>query len=365
MTGRTHTAWLMASLLLGIAVGAARADSVKIGGFWIDGISVQEIADGKLIYLARDGSERVHSLATLQGLKLDGNPALLAGNEAMDAGRPKDAVASFRTAASAARQPWARHWALWRAAAAADEAGLAVDALEAYGQLVREKAQPFFLVSAPLNALKAAPVDQHRDLAQRIELLQRPAARTAAEEPVRMMQQLLKMQQDGGGAPTTVMPDVGEFSGSPQPSVVELALPSALERTDDATRMLLAGHYRDALTDLDRRLALKEPRLAMRLYQRGLAQMKLAEAAEDPRLFMDAGLSFMRVVVYFGRSSYKGAALLEAGYIHDRLGRRDLAVKLWRKARVELDPDAEPALVDRLESLMRGSVDDTTGNDES
>jgi len=80
--------------------------------------------------------------------------------------------------------------------------------------------------------------------------------------------------------------------------------------------------------------------------------LHLAEADNDQKLYKDAGLSFMRIAIYFPRSSYKGPALLEAGVVHKKIGRDDLATKLWQKAQIEIDDQTDPTMAKRLEQVL-------------
>ena len=56
--------------------GLTWADSVKLGSFWIDGVSVSNIANGKVYYYNDIGDEFVKPLDQLFGLKLDQYPEL-------------------------------------------------------------------------------------------------------------------------------------------------------------------------------------------------------------------------------------------------------------------------------------------------
>ena len=44
----------------------------------------------------------------------------------------------------------------------------------------------------------------------------------------------------------------------------------------------------------------------MRLFQRGVAQFQTAESSGDQKMYLDAGLSFMRVVIHYPGSGFAG-----------------------------------------------------------
>ena len=154
---------------------------------------------------------------------------------------------------------------------------------------------------------------------------------------------------------TSAASAASEAPESPAKSASAVVMTGSIDANDPVTRLLHAGQFEKALAETDQLIAGKELRLAMRLYQRGLAQLYLAERSDNRRLFLDAGLSFMRLAIYFRKSSYMGPALVEAGVVHERIGRHELAMKLWRKAQVEIDPETDPAVAQRLEIMLGGT----------
>jgi hypothetical protein len=98
--------------------------------------------------------------------------------------------------------------------------------------------------------------------------------------------------------------------------------------------------------------------MSIRLYQLGMAQLQLAEKSGQRNQYLDAGLSFSRSVIYFTTSSICGPCLVELGYIHQKIDRQDLALKLWDKARLQVDETRDPKVFERLEKL----IDQASGN---
>ena len=65
----------------------------------------------------------------------------------------------------------------------------------------------------------------------------------------------------------------------------------------------------------------------------------------------------MRVVIHYPRNTtWVGPALIEAGAVHDKIGRRDIAMGLWDRARNMINPDDDPVLMARLEKLIAGDA---------
>ena len=337
---------------------AVYADSIKLGGFWFDRVTVQEIVDGKIVYTV-SGTERVQPLSKVQGLKLTAFADSVAGQVALDAKEYQQVLARFGAIASQARRPWVRHWALWHKVAALDHLDRPIEAVEAYLQLVREQADPYFLATPPLKSLPAAAPARKKDLAQRLARAGRTWAKGRAQEPFEKMLARLKANGTEAHAPSESANAVDALTPGAADSaqqVPAVPLSSVLDGDDPITQLLRTGQFDQALAQAAQRLARNEPRLALRLYQQGLAQLHLARQSEDQRLYKDAGLSFMRVAIYFRTSRYTGPALVEAGLVHEQIGRHELALKLWRKAQVEIDPDTDPLMAERLAAMLGGAA---------
>ena len=127
---------------------------------------------------------------------------------------------------------------------------------------------------------------------------------------------------------------------------------------DDPVAILLrAGKFDEALAKCNQALSGSSGagEMYLRIYQRGLAQLNLALArSDDKALIKDAGLSFMRVVIHAPKSVYVGPCLMEAGLVHQKIGRLDIAQRLYDKAALLIDSDADPDMAQRLAKLQAG-----------
>ena len=73
-------------------------------------------------------------------------------------------------------------------------------------------------------------------------------------------------------------------------------------------------------------------------------------------MYKTAGISFLRVVIYYPRSTtWRGPSWMEAGYVHQKIGRHDIANRLFDTASNDIDATEEPALAKRLEQLQSQS----------
>ena len=345
---------ILATLCLSVCATDVVADSVKLGGFWFNNVTVQDITEGNLIFTNANGAEQVRPMLEVQGLKLTVFDDSAAADEALKAKDYQEAVKRFSSIAAEARRPWARHWAIWHKVAALDQLGQPVEAVEAYLELVRQKADGYFLANPPLKSLRNAPDGKKKDIASRLSGLRKSLAKGPARSPFEKMLKVLQDdKQPTDDTASADSPDPAEKDDSDSlKTEPAIAMTGVMKPNDPVTRLLHAGEFEKAMAEAALRLKGKELHMAMRLYQHGLAQLHLAERSKDRQLYLDAGLNFMRVAIHFSKSSYIGPALVEAGVVHERIGRHELAMKLWRKAQIEVDPETDPAIAARLETMI-------------
>ncbi len=360
------------AILLCALSGVCRADSVKLGGFWINDVQIKDVIDGEIVYTTSIGTENTRPIGVVQGVKVDAFPGLAEAQTAKESGDHEQALAKYKKVAVRSRQRWARHYAMWHQLSLLDEHGTPLEAVAAYLSLVKDNAEPFYVATPPLGAMRRATGDQLKVIAERVGKVGR-SERKRIPEQHEMMRDLLKLlgadqpkskDAAGGKAPTMPKdPSPVELETTKPSDTSAVVLPSFMEAGDLFTAMLRGGRFRQAIEELTQRLRLREPKMAMRLYQLGVAQLNVALVDDDRDLMLSAGLSFMRVAVYFPKSRYKGPALIEAGLVHEKIDRPELAADLWRKARIEIDADEEPQLIRRIDKLQ--GIENNDNNDET
>lgn len=320
-------------LVVLVAGAAAHADSVRISGLWINDVSIDSVADGHIAFRAAGGSIVEQSLDKLGGIKLDRTPEFAQAEDALANGEPGAAAEHWRAAIEASREPWARQFARKRLVDALNEAGEATAAVEAYLALARQDGvEPIWLAAPPIEAVRAADEATRQALVETIASAVENAPAPAREH----LERLHGAASQAGGAI--------EPSGA-------VVLPAGIDE-DNATRLLLEGDFQGAREAAEQTLA-SSGGLSRAFYQHGRALLALAEQNEDEALYKSAGLSFMRSAVYFPRSRYVGPSLAEAGYVHVKIGRPDLARGLYDRARLQIDEEEDPAYHQRLTTLIQ------------
>jgi tetratricopeptide (TPR) repeat protein len=362
---------LAAGFMLLWTHAATAQDAVKIGGFWIDNVAVQGVVEGQLIYLAPGGGEVNQPIDRVEGLRLGRYPAMAQAMTAIEANNHADAVRHLGAVRSAAREPWLQRLSSRLLMEAADRGGKAEPAVDAFIALATTpNIEEFYLANPPLASVEAADNAAKVSIKQKLATAQPRFPRQGAiADAAKALSDLVRdagVQPAPGTTPATapgtpVGPGPAANGTAPPAGRSAVVLPSYIE--DDAiTRHLRAGRFAEAAEAAAQALLISGD-LSMKLYQHGLAKIGQADAATDDdaaqRLYKDAGLSLMRVVIHFPASRYKGPALVEAGYVHQKIGREDIARRLYQNADLALgDPEEEPAYFERLQLLNASLVGD-------
>ncbi|MAE67481.1 MAG: hypothetical protein CMJ18_24745 [Phycisphaeraceae bacterium] len=337
-----------------------RGDEVKIGLHWYRGVALQDVEDGQLILINAAGTEIRAGLDRVGGIKSDGHPTLGEAQDAIDSKDDDKALKLLKKTKGKVRTRWLRHWRAYQHMRAAARIGDAVETVEGLMELVRDRADDYYFDEPPAGVFRGA--DRRAvERARRLLSASRRTAKGPAAAAITAMNvaaaarletlSAAAMTPDGDGAPS---PDAARAASpsAPTASPSAVALTAALDGKDAVTQMLRRGEFDAARKAAEGHLRQSSEFLARRLYQRGRALLALADRDGDSGLYRSAGLDFMRIVVYRPRSSaYVGAALLELGYVHQKLDRHDLAAKLFDRARLYIDEDDEPDLAGRLDRL--------------
>lgn len=146
-------------------------------------------------------------------------------------------------------------------------------------------------------------------------------------------------------------PSPAHADGGVYPADGAVMLPAKLEKSALAD-LVVAGEFDRAIAEADRQI--KGRATGELLYLRGMARLGLAEKSRDTGAYKDAGLDFMRVVVYFPSSAQTGPAMVEVGYVHTRLGLGDKARQIYSEAEKMIKVEDHPRYSARLRKLAGG-----------
>jgi tetratricopeptide (TPR) repeat protein len=326
-----------------VAVGVAGADAIKLSDQWIAGVTIETIADGAVDFMTAGGSEVSRPLAELQGLRIDAHPKLGQAMDAIAQGRYAQAAKLLKEVHTKVRQPWLAAYVGWRLLGVYDRQGEAMSALTAYLQLADDAVPSFYLQEPPVGSLQAAD-GQAKATAAR--LLGTAIAR--ADESLRPLLEQLRDAAVIASEPQGTDDVLAAYETADQPSAI--LLPANM-KPNPVIQLLKAEQFTEALKLTDMQLT-RSGRLSEKLYLKAMAQLALAKQENAPGRYKDAGISFMRVIVYFPRSRFVGPALVELGFVHERINRTDLARKLYDRAGIVLDEDEDPDYAQRLLRLL-------------
>lgn len=332
---------IMALVLAGF-VHVARADAIRIGAYWYEPVRIEMVREGQLVYVNEAGTRLTAALPRVTGLKMAAHPALARAETALAEGDPTAARAALTELTridSANVPPWLRDWATWRQMNLAAETGHARETVRFLVALAANRADPAYFQTVPTDVVRGLEPNLVRDLKKQLT----GALRQAEGEARTALAAMLDAVR--GGPSKNVSPKVQA------PARAAIALSRAMPADDPVAALLHAGDYAQALNRLTEKNSFNEREAPLRLYQRGIAQLALTQQANDLRLYKTAGLDFMRVLIHYPHSAYRGPALIEAGFIHQRLNRPEIAGRLFEQARLFIDDAAEPELAERLRQL--------------
>lgn len=367
----------------------AHADSLKLGGAWLPEATVERIEAGQIYFVNANGSTVNRPLKDVQAVRVTSQPKVTQAEELLEKRDLAKAYALYSDTRNGLKEKWLQNWVDARLVRCADELGKGYDATVAYLRLVQAGADDHFLSRLPEASLANLDVNQKQNLIERTTSAlksaqgKKPPASTLLAElkasldrvNARPVEVAVVPQPAAQPSPGTAKPPTpgGSGTSNPKPAPAPAAqpgsrpksvviVPLAMDADDDVVaRSLRTGQFDRAEEEAAKILNAPEPdSMSKRLYQLGLAQANLAaglKGDDQYRKYCEAGLNLMRAVIYFPQGEYASAASMEAGWVHLRLGRADLAKKMMTEAEHSLDPDDEQ-LAERLSALRKAISND-------
>jgi len=320
---------------------ALAQDAVKLSGFWIDQVTVRSIDGGQVHYQTASGKEMSRPIEALQGLRLERYSGLAQAFEAIAQANDPAAVKELEGVYADATEPWLRGYVGNELVKAHARLGDADRAAAVYVDMVVSGEASYFIAEPPTQVVgQALPAVKRRV----IELAKAGQAGVGQSRAL-LLQQLIDTAQR---VSETVEEDLTESQASAS-SGASIVL-SASVPPSPIVNLILRGQFEQAIQAADRLMDRPE-RMASLLYLKGMARLGIAQRDENRGAYKSAGLDFMRVQVYFPQSAVSGPATLEAGYVHQMIGRPDLALQLYIKARPLIDEAEDPVYHARLMEL--------------
>jgi tetratricopeptide (TPR) repeat protein len=338
---RRSAATLLAAGALTMTAGPALADAVKMGQFWIRDADVLDVEDGQLVYVTPTGNDARRPLSEVEAIRVDELPQLEAGDKALEAQNYEQALAAYREAAGQAESSWLKQYAQGRQAKALFASGQNEAGLEQYLALAGAGTHAGLLPEPPADWLAQADEPTRQRLAQSIEQALSGAEGSAAET----LRRLQKIAQSPAEAEGEGSDGGGDDTGQAAAAALKplgIALPKDIGG-GPIVKLLAAKKFDQAIDKANAQLSDARD-TSRQLYLRGIAQLARAEQTGQREQYLDAGLSFMAVEIYFGHraGTFVGPSLVEAGYVHEKINRSDKATELYDQARQLLDESDDP-----------------------
>ena len=317
--------------LLLLAAAPALGDVIYTGGGAgiRQSVDVLGVEEGQLAYLL-NGNRVTTPLAQVSQIQIDGEKAFNDAEQAYAAGDFAKAADAYQSVVRRRGDDWLKQRSAGRLVAAADRAGLFPAAVTGYVQLTR--LDPAAAVGSEPQMNPSLPAEQLEAAGREVESAL-SAGRLAPAQEKTLLAFLLALQNrrgDAAGAARTVERLVGLVGDAPgdDPRLFAQVLLARAQTELAADRPAAAAELVDG-----HRAVFTDPR------QQSDALMVLADAAraqaggDEPKL-LDAALAYMKVVTFF-----KGvpdapnvpAALLAVAEIHEKLGKREAAKRLYQE----------------------------------
>ena len=327
--------WLVLLIAAVCFAPLAQGDEIQRNGQPIRATATG-VTDGALTYLTPAGTQRSVPLGELELLKLDSEPQFAEAMLSFQAEDYRRAQRAFGEIAERTDADWVRHLAWYYQVHALDKRGEATDAGTLYAEMARDGADASLLAIPPVASLKEANEDQRGRIQAEIV-----AVMENAEGAVRdRLSAYLRVVVGDGEMPDIANPAApnGGTESQIDRTASAVILPntiwSLLEREDAEQRwtvvtLMSEGKYTEALEALDPWLSNPQD-MPEKLFILGRIQLAQADASGDRDAYLDAGLSFMRVIVHYERldSPLVAPAKLEVAYIHRQIDRVDIYDKM-------------------------------------
>ncbi len=354
--------WALACVLLLLTAAGAQADEIERNGQPLN-VTIVGVDDGELVYRPPTGGERRIPLDEVGPLKLDTDPKFFDAYELFVAEDYRGAVGAFTEVIEESSAAWVRNYARFYLAQALDQRGEPTDAAEVYLAIARDGADPYFLSQPPVASLEDANEAQRGRI--RTEIMD---VIEDTEGPSRAALQGYLRLVVGDGQ----MPDIDPAPGTPgagdgpDRTASAVILPNEIwdlldeddaEERWAAVNLLIEGDPAGAIEAITPWLR-NPSALPQKLFILGRAQLAIAEETGERDDYLDAGLTFMRLVVHYkpGTTSLIAPARLEVALVHRAIGREDLYQKLLFDDGLSLsfadDPETYPQYYRRYYQII-------------
>ena len=371
--------WLAALAYLAHAASLASADSVWVssgGGNALEigrirVIGVEDAPSGKpeersLMFQSASGTESRRPFGSITRIQLDDDPNLNAAEEAYANGKWDVATDHYLKTLRGTTKDWLKQWVGQRLVDAAEKSGR-FDAAVA-GFIARVMLSP-----ADPGRKPTMPDEKSAYLSQAVKDVQTALSNPKITPPQR--QALLSFQLDLHRARKDQRAAAETHEQLLKIGAVDANDPAAQAalgrlKLDVAAVALDGKQYQKAIDEINasRALFTDAHSQATALLLLADARYGLAQQKNDPQLWQDAGLAYMRVVAHFKDHPdrpHVAVALLRTAEIHERLNEKDAALQLYQQVAQQFNDDpAGPkakAQVDRLKAAGGGATESKPG----
>ena len=320
--------WIVAAVVAGTS-GITLADTVWLGesgrnSIKIDGVKIQQFADGKLVYVTDSGMQAHKPMSQLQQINITGESSFNSAEDAYAARDYATAITGYQSVLNSSSKDWMQTRAAMRLVVAAKVMNRFDAEVAAYVTLVQKDP------AAAAQVRPAQPPDHAPNLDAASSSIASALSGSTLTDPQKSSLLSLQLQIDRAkGDTAAVNATLQQLVGLGGASPADVALASANVALD-------SKQYSVAASKIDQNRALfTDPAMQVEaLFALAQAKQGLAADKNDPEVTKDLGLAYMRVVTFGSQLPDRPhvlESLYQAAQIEEKLKEPQAAMSLYRQ----------------------------------
>jgi len=320
----------------------ALADSLNVGSLKYTDVRVTAIKNGEVFFTTTTGNEVHKPLSQVSKISLNDEPSFSLAEEAYQSKDWDKATTNYQKTLTTTQKPWLREWCSVRLLESANNAGRFDAAIRAYVALAEKS--PESAKTVTFNP----PKSDSAYLPEAIKLLEAAVARQKNEEIkgilLKTLVDLHTARGDANAADTATQQllasKVAADPNSPEAQRAQVVMKLRLVKKDLANK-----EYDKVLATLEKEggSIIDPADQAEALLLMADARSAKAGNSDDPTVWKEVAIAYLRVVSAAPASPHAAAALLKVAQIHEkRLGEKQTALRLYEQVSTDFK-DQDPA----------------------
>jgi len=304
-------------LMTALTLASARAGTIQIGKLPYPGARIVEVAKGELTFAVQGSPVRITKpLDQIVLIGIDDKPAFNQAEQARTID-PAKAVALYDKAGESAVNLWEKRLISYRRLDALGRAGLIARWAQEWSQLLEGTEAP---AAMKLKPARMGDESETKEAIKSLTAALEKAGDIEARAAMGVLVEQLKAHLSGKTTSRPVEPGKAPTGngGTTDGATVK---PSGTGMLGLIENLINAGEAARAMAEIDRYMEIANSRELPRvMFLAGVARLKVHQTTGAREMLPEAGVMFMKVVVFFPRSNDALEALYLAGQVSELLG---------------------------------------------